>query len=90
MQTSILVSVGAVGVLVAAVVLASPMSTETAGTPAVAPNRAEVHVVATCGAGAAAPDSWHDALGTRRAAERDLVLVSATGDVAEVCDPAGR
>jgi streptogramin lyase len=93
MKTSILVPVGAIGALVAAVVLASPMTTEIAATPAMTPNRAEVFAVADCGApaiiSASDQQAWHSALGKKRALERDLILAGGTSDLAKGCAPSG-
>jgi hypothetical protein len=93
MKTSILVSVGAAGVFVAAVVLASPMSTQTGGSPASVPNRADLHVAATCDSlapvTASVQPGWHTALATKRALDRNLVLVSAAADPANGCGLAG-
>lgn len=90
MKTSILFTVGAFGALAAAVVLASPMNTGTEGTSAKAPNRAEVFLAASCGEIAFGtevhPASWNNALASKRAVDRDLVL--ANGKSAEGCIPA--
>ena len=91
MKTSIFVPVGVVGAFVAAVVLASPMSTGTVGEPAVAPNRAEVFASATCADPAAISvsdqTSWQNALGSKRALERGLILASGASAVAIDCGP---
>jgi hypothetical protein len=93
MKTSILVPVGAIGALVAAVVLASPMTTETVGSPATVPNRAEVFAVATCDEFAVSTVSdqqaWHNALGSKRALERNLILAGGAADQAGSCATAG-
>lgn len=79
--------------LVAAVVFASPMSTETKGTPAKTPNRAEAFLVATCGddnyGALAQSQSWHNALGSKRAIDRELILAKGTPESAKGCDPTG-
>jgi hypothetical protein len=91
MKMSILVPVGAIGALAAAVVLASPITTTTDGEPAKAPNRAELYLAATCGVGAADAvshaASWNNALGSKRALDRALVLASADADAARDCEP---
>jgi hypothetical protein len=93
MKTSILVPVGAIGALVAAVVLASPMATDTAAIPATMPNRAEVFAAVTCGDLAASTVSdqqgWQDALGSKRVLERNLMLAGGTVDQSAGCAIAG-
>jgi hypothetical protein len=88
MKMSILVSVGAVAALAAAVVLASPITTSTDGTLAKAPNRAEVYLAAACdGAAVVRAASWQDALASKRMLDRQLVLASADADPGKVCSP---
>jgi hypothetical protein len=93
MKTSILVSVGAIGALTAAMVLASPMSTDGEDMPSQAPNRAEAYEEASCGGSdlvtVSQAQGWHTALGSKRALDRALVLASADGDLAGGCAAQG-
>ncbi len=90
MKTSVLLVATLGTALGAAVVLASPITTETDGAAAMAPNRAEVFVVATCSERAsgtvAQAQSWHDALASKRATDRALILASGNPDLATGCD----
>jgi hypothetical protein len=86
---STLVPVAIVGVLMSAMVLAQTSGGEAEVTPAKAPNRAEVIVVATCGGDAFAlshPQGWHDALGAKRVHDRALAIGGNT-EFAAACDP---
>jgi hypothetical protein len=89
MKTSIMVSVAAISALAAAVVLASPMITNADSTPAQVPNRADAFFAATCGdvtpTAVSAHESWHNALASKRASERDIVLASGSSDLAKGC-----
>lgn len=88
-KMTILVPATIATALLSAVVFASTPTSESNGTPAKAPNRAELFAVATCGAPAGVATvqaaSWQDALGSKRALDRALVL--AKDGAAVPCDP---
>jgi DNA-binding transcriptional regulator YdaS (Cro superfamily) len=89
MKMSAVVLVGAFGAVAAAMVLASPLETDTGATPAKAPNRAEAYMLATCGEVApiavSQAQDWHSALASRRLQDRELVLAKGTTDPAGDC-----
>lgn len=93
MKTSILVSVGAIGALTAAMVFASPSTTDAEGIPSKAPNRAEAYQVASCGGSDLVAVSqtrgWHTALGSKRALDRALVLAGGDAALAGGCASRG-
>lgn len=88
-KMTILVPATVATALLTAVVFASTPTSETQGTPAKAPNRAELFAIATCDAPAGVATvqatTWQNALGSKRAHDRALVL--AKGSAAEPCDP---
>jgi hypothetical protein len=88
-KMTILVPATVATALLTAVVFASTPTSETQGTPAKAPNRAEIYAVATCGASAEVATvqaaSWQNALGSKRVVDRALVL--AKGNATQPCDP---
>jgi len=92
-KMTILVPVALSSILLSAVVFASTPTSETQGTPATAPNRADVFAVAACGAPAVAvladAHSWQDSLGNKRVLDRALVLAKASADPAMACDTTG-
>jgi hypothetical protein len=78
-KTTILVPAAIAAALLSATVFAGSPGTETTGLIAKAPNRAEVFAASTCSDAAVAvvqAASWNDALATKRALDRDLVLAS--------------
>jgi hypothetical protein len=87
-KMTILVPATVATALLTAVVFASTPTSETQGTVAKAPNRAELFAIATCDAPAGVATvqatSWQNALGSKRALDRALVL--AKDSAAEPCD----
>lgn len=86
---TILVPASIATMLISAVVFASTPTSETQTSPAIAPNRADLFVVDTCGAPAAVETvqatNWHSALGSKRILDRAVVL--AKDGAAQPCEP---
>jgi hypothetical protein len=88
-KMTILVPVSISSILLSAVVFAATPTSETQGTPATAPNRAEVFAVAACGepavSVAAQAQSWQNALGNKRVQDRALVLAKGNAEPGAAC-----
>lgn len=89
MNMTILVPATIASALLSAMVFASTPAADSKGTPAKAPNRAEVFAVATCGVPAPVDTiqttGWHTAPAQKLVRKRALVKAKASG--AEPCDP---
>lgn len=89
----ILVPVAVSSVLLSAMVFAATPTSNTQGTPATAPNRAEVFAAAACDAPAdsvvAQAHSWQNALANKRAQDRALVLAKAGSCPPTACPSTG-
>ncbi len=87
---STLVPLAIAGVLLSAMVLAAPLDGSAVGTPAKAPNRADLFVGATCSEHAAGvvsqPQGWHNALGSKLVHDRAVTLAEGNPDLATGCD----
>ncbi len=88
-KMTILVPATIATAMLSAVVFASTPTSESKGTPAKAPNRAEVLDVATCAVPAPVATvqttGWHNALGSKRV--QDRALIQARDGAAKPCAP---